>query len=192
MFTRLILLFLYLKGSNALDIKIPNLKRHFRKGLSGIVATSFFFTSPIVNYASDEIFKEVWQNVNENFFDGTYNDNDWNSVKEKNLKKLADGADERKIIEKTLGLLGDKYTRILDKQYFEALFKYDAIGVGLLFESNAGKQMVIAGPPITGSSADKAGLKKDDVVYSVNGKSTENGMTAVQLLDMLSNDEVMK
>ena len=32
-------------------------------------------------------------------------------------------------------MLGDKYTRLLDKAYFQSLFKYDAIGVGLLLQS---------------------------------------------------------
>jgi hypothetical protein len=42
------------------------------------------------------------------------------------------------------GLLGDKYTRLLDKQIFESLWKYDAIGVGLLFQSDdkPGERMV--------------------------------------------------
>jgi C-terminal processing protease CtpA/Prc len=48
--------------------------------------------------------------------------------------------------------------------------------------------MTVAANPIEGSSALKAGLKKGDVVYSINGEPTEK-MTAMMLLDSMSNDE---
>jgi C-terminal processing protease CtpA/Prc len=48
--------------------------------------------------------------------------------------------------------------------------------------------MTVASNPIEGSSAEAVGFKKGDIVYSINGESTEK-MTAMQLLDMMSNDE---
>ena len=46
----------------------------------------------------------------------------------------------------------------------------------------------ISSAPLSGSSGEKAGLMKGDVVYSINGKSTE-GLNAMAALDMLSNDD---
>jgi carboxyl-terminal processing protease len=80
---------------------------------------------------------------------------------------------------------------MLDKSFFESLWKYDAIGVGVLFQSNPGKPMEISGPPISGSSGEKAGLRKGDQVLSINGNSLE-GKTAIDLLDMMSNDEQLE
>lgn len=137
---------------------------------------------------STPLFDEVWGIVNENFVDINYNNHDWKEIKKEYSAKLEQGADEHALLKKMLGLLGDKYTRLLEKDVFESLWKYDAIGVGLLFQSDPGKTMVVAGPPISNSAGEKAGLKKGDFVYAINGKST-SGMTAMNLLDMMSNDE---
>ena len=134
------------------------------------------------------LFEEVWSSVNENFFDDTFNGQDWKEVKKNTLAKLDSGADEHKLIVKVLSSLGDKYTRFVDKKTFESLFKYDAIGVGLLFQSDPGGPLRVSGPPTTGSSSEKAGMKKGDYVVSINGKSTES-MSAMAVLDMMSNDE---
>jgi len=134
------------------------------------------------------LFDEVWSLANENFFDETFNGENWGKVKEDYISKLAQGADEEMLTKKLLGTLGDKYTRLLDKDMFESLWKYDAIGVGLLFQSDPGKPMVIAGPPISNSAGERAGLKKGDIIFAINGKSAD-GMTAMALLDMMSNDE---
>ncbi|KAJ1424138.1 ClpP/crotonase-like domain-containing protein [Ochromonadaceae sp. CCMP2298] len=138
--------------------------------------------------AEHPVFDEVWGIVNENFFDPTYNKNDWSKVREDYQKRLDSGADEDKLTKKMLSLLGDKYTRLLDKQFFESLWKYDAIGVGLLFQSDPGKNMYVSAPPIDSSSGAKAGIRKGDVIYAINGERSDK-MTAIQMLDKMSNDE---
>ena len=85
-------------------------------------------------------------------------------------------------------LWSDKYTRLVDKKTFENLFKYDAIGVGLLFQSDAGEPLRVSGPPTTGSSSEKAGMKKGDYILSINGRSAKD-MSAMSVLDMMSNDQ---
>ena len=149
-----------------------------------------FGRPPTALAATSEVrlFDEVWGIVNENFVDDTFNGNDWRKIKEDYSDKLARGADEHALLQKMLSLLGDKYTRLVEKSTFEGLWKYDAIGVGLLFQSDPGKTMVIAGPPISNSAGEKAGLQKGDFVFAINGKST-TGMTAMNLLDMMSNDQ---
>ena len=142
------------------------------------------------NAIGEVVFNEVWSMVNENFVDKTYNGNNWDNVKKDYTEKLNQGANENEITKKMLGLLGDKYTRLLDKEYFESIWKYDAIGVGLLFQSDPkmNNQMLVASPPLSGSSSNKAGFRKGDFIYSINGVPTEK-MSAMQLLDMMSNDE---
>ena len=142
------------------------------------------------NAAGDLVFNEVWSVVHDNFVDKTYNGNDWDLIKKEYTEKLDQGANERELTKKMLGLLGDKYTRLLDKEYFESIWKYDAIGVGLLFQSDPkmNNQMLVASPPLTGSSSLKAGFKKGDFIFAINGVPTEK-MSAMQLLDMMSNDE---
>lgn len=155
-----------------------------------------FYISPVVastitdQATTDERFNEfseVWKITNENFFDSSHNNIDWLKIKNEYTERLESGANEHELTKKLVQLLGDKYSRLLDKSVFEGLWKYDAIGVGLLFQSEPNKPMFVSAPPITGSSAAKAGIQQNDIIYSINGISTE-GMTAVQLLDMMSND----
>lgn len=167
--------------------------KHVLKVLSIIIFSLSFDNSP--SFANDNdlkfpIFNEVWRLASDNFYDNSFNKQDWNKVREEYLNKLKDGADENEITKLMVSSLGDKYTRLLDKNSFEALWKYDAIGVGLLFESDPSKQqqMVVAAPPISGSSANKANIHKGDIITSINGQSTKS-MTAIQLLDMMSNDD---
>ena len=164
-----------------------NIVKKFSKNIAIIGLSIPLFTSP--SYASNNhpIFDEVWKIVNDNFVDDTYANHNWQEIKEEYTRKLDDGADEKKLTEKMLGLLNDKYTRLLDKKFFESLWEYDAIGVGLLFVSNPGEIMTVASPPIGGSSGEKAGIQKGDLIYAINGKSTEK-MQAMDVLDMLSND----
>jgi carboxyl-terminal processing protease len=175
---------------NAWKSTIPNAKTVKKLMVSTVLSGSLL--SPLASFGDDgargKLYEEVWSIVNENFVDENFNGNNWNDVKIEYENILKNGGDESKTIDSMLKRLGDKYTRLLDKQFFESLWEYDAIGVGLLFKSDPGQPMVIAGPPITGSSGEAAGLKKGDNVYSINGKATQS-MTAMQVLDMLSNDK---
>ena len=92
---------------------------------------SLVFPSKLPATASEgKILTEVWGIVNDNFVDESYNKNNWNKVKKEYLEKIQIGGDENALTKKMLGLLDDKYTRLLDKQYYESLWKYDAIGIG--------------------------------------------------------------
>ena len=193
-----------LQSSALLAFQTHGLKIRFERAMSGIeknlrrtVALTFlasgiaFQSSSIpVNAAGDQVFNEVWTVVQQNFVDNTFNGNNWDDVKRDYTEKIRQGANEGEITKKMLGLLGDKYTRLLDKAYFESIWKYDAIGVGLLFQSDPkmGNQMMIASPPLSGSSSFKAGFKKGDLIFAINGAPTDK-MSAMQLLDMMSNDE---
>ena len=195
-------------------IKVIELKKQFHDLGRGFVIGCCLMTSPLSfphnACASDEVlnlqirssavlsteessmksavFDEIWKIVNDNYVDDTFNGQDWEEIKRINDEKLEDGADEKALVKKVLGSLGDKYTRFMDKSSYEALWKYDAIGIGSLFQSDTGEPLKVAGPPISGSTSEKAGLKKDDVIVSINGKLTD-GMTAMNVLEMMSNDE---
>ena len=122
--------------------------------------------------AEPTILTEVWGMVNENFVDSTFNGNNWNEIKEDYSNKVRAGADERELTIKMLSKLGDKYSRLIDKTYFESLWKFDAIGIGLIFQSYPGSPMVVSAPPIGGSSSEKAGFKKGDIIYQIKSLSS--------------------
>ena len=136
-----------------------------------------------------KIFDEVWNIVNENYYDSTFNNHNWNDIKtEYNNKIKNKNADDHQLTMNALNLLGDKYTRLLDKEKYQSLWKYDAIGVGLLLQSNPDKSaLTVPSDPLQGSTSYQAGIRKDDIILSINNAPTK-GKSALDILDMMSND----
>lgn len=62
----------------------------------------------------------------------------------------------------------------------------ELIGIGVQVDYTSGRPVVIS--PLEGSPAEEAGVKTDDVIAAINGKSTE-GMTQVDLFQELRGDE---
>jgi len=99
--------------------------------------------------------------------------------------------DEKRIMQAASNMvssLGDKYSRVLDKDAYERIQKFDLIGVGatLMPDPNT-KEIVLGAPPVVNSAADQAGLKSEDAVLAVNGKETA-GRTAFDIIDQISED----
>jgi Tricorn protease C1 domain len=119
--------------------------KNIAKKVSSSILAALLTMNPAGAFASDgKVLNEVWTIVNDNFVDSTYNHNDWAKVKKDYTQRIVAGANEQELTKKMLSLLDDKYTRLLDKEYFESLWKYDAIGVGLLLQSGdkVGDKMV--------------------------------------------------
>jgi len=171
--------------------QIPEIQIRIRKALA---LTLIGFGTSLVPFKPAycleyKLFDEVFSIVKDNFFDNTYNGNNIERLRVDYDTRLKQGAEETELTKNFLSLLGDKYTRLLDKEYFQSLWKYDAIGIGLLFQSDPQtNQMYVASPPIPGSSSEIAGIVSGDLIYSINGRST-SGMSAMDLLNLMSNDE---
>lgn len=120
---------------------------------------------------------------------------DWKAVKQDYLtqEQKAGDSDEKsmQLVTKMAKSLGDKYSRVLDVQSYEAIQKYDLIGVGVTLMPNQQKQIIVGAPPVAKSVADKAGMKVGDYVVAVNGVATE-GRTAFDLIDQISENPTAK
>jgi carboxyl-terminal processing protease len=135
--------------------------------------------------ATYPVFEEAWNIVNDNFYDSSYNKQDWKAERRKYETRLAQGADEEKLTRQMLASLGDKYTHVLNRQSFADLWKFDAIGVGLLFQSDGTKGLHVSAPPLPGSAAFLAGMQEGDVIDAVDGILTKD-MPAMKLLEIMS------
>jgi C-terminal processing protease CtpA/Prc len=71
-----------------------------------------------------------------------------------------------------LKLLGDKYTRYIDADAYQALSKFDMVGAGVLLSPNQDGRMAVAAPPAPSSQASQLGIKKGDIITAINGMST--------------------
>lgn len=99
------------------------------------------------------------------------------------------GNDEKsmQLVTKMSKSLGDKYSRILDVDQYQAIQKYDLIGIGATLMPDQQKHIIVGAPPVAGSASDKAGLKVGDYIDAVNGVPTD-GRSAFDLIDQISED----
>mmetsp|Transcript_2117 Transcript_2117/g.4755 ORF Transcript_2117/g.4755 Transcript_2117/m.4755 type:complete len:616 (-) Transcript_2117:34-1881(-) len=137
---------------------------------------------------SSSVIDEVWTLLNKYYLDRSFNSQDWNDVRaraeSKGEKIKFDEGKSMKIVTEMVQSLGDKYTRILDKDQYAAIQKFDLIGVGVTLMPNAQKDIIVGAPPIAGSASDKAGLKVGDFVTAVNGIPTR-GRNAFDIIDQI-------
>ena len=138
------------------------------------------------------VLDEIWTLVNKYYVENTYNGQDWNQLRdtfESRLLFAKDGSydDEEamKLATTMVQRLGDKYSRILDREAYTRIQKYDLIGVGATLMPNPEKRIMVGAPPVKDSQADKAGLKYGDFITAVNGVQTE-GRTAFDIIDQMS------
>lgn len=137
---------------------------------------------------ASSVIDEVWTLLDKYYIDRTFNSQDWKAIRSKVEKQgekvgFEDGK-SMKIANEMVQSLGDKYTRMLDKEQYTAIQKYDLIGVGVTLMPNAQKDIIVGAPPIAGSASDKAGLKQGDFVTAVNGKPTR-GRNAFDIIDQI-------
>jgi len=137
---------------------------------------------------ASSVIDEVWTLLEKYYIDRSFNSQDWKAVRktvESQGQKVGfDDNKSMKIANDMVQSLGDKYTRMLDKEQYTAIQKYDLIGVGVTLMPNAQKDIIVGAPPIAGSASDKAGLKQGDFVTAVNGRPTR-GRNAFDIIDQI-------
>lgn len=134
------------------------------------------------------VLDEVWRLVSKYYIDKTYNGKDWNAIRERYESQdtiVEDTPRTMSLAKSMISNLGDKYSRILDKEAYEQIQKFDLIGVGATLIGNDSKQIMVGGPPIRGSAADRAGLQAGDYIMSVNGVPTQ-GRTSFDIIDQVN------
>ena len=137
-------------------------------------------------------YDETWNLIKKYALDQKFNGQDWDEAYTKYSKGLdSSKSDEDAIMKATTNLvnsMGDKYTRILDKESYERIQKFDLIGVGVtLMPDPSTKEIVVGSPPVKGSAADQNDLRVNDVIVAVNGQAT-SGKTAFDIIDQMSDD----
>jgi len=85
-------------------------------GLRFSQSQAFFQDSP------KEIIDEVWQVVNRNYVDGTFNGEDWREVRTEYLdKQYKDKEEAYTAIREMLKKLNDPYTRFMNPEEFKSM-----------------------------------------------------------------------
>ncbi|MCU0549889.1 MAG: S41 family peptidase [Leptolyngbya sp. Prado105] len=138
---------------------------HLNKG------QAFFRDSP------KELVDEVWQVIDRNYVDATFNQVDWKAVRSQYLNRTYKNKEEAyKSIREMLKRLGDPYTRFMDPAEFRNMQidtsgELTGVGIQLAADEKTKKLTVIS--PIEGSPASSAGIAAKDIITKIDGKSTE-------------------
>lgn len=119
---------------------------------------------------------QVWQLVNREYVDGSFNKQNWLGVRQSLLSKDYTSREEAyTAIRKALEKLGDPYTRFMDPKQFEALTNQtsgEVTGIGIRMELNEQTRKLTVIEAIENSPALKAGIKAGDIILAINGKAT--------------------
>lgn len=143
---------------------------------------AFFRESP------KELVDEVWQIVDRNYVDGTFNQVDWQGIRNEYLgRTYATQEDAYKAIREMLKKLDDPYTRFMDPQEFKSMqidTSGELTGVGIQLTQDEQTKKIVVISPIEGTPAAKAGVLAKDEIVKIDGKSTA-GMNVNDVVNLI-------
>lgn len=123
------------------------------------------------------VLDEAWQIVNQDYVDGSFNQVDWQRVRQDLLgaeytsREAAYGA-----LRNALGRLNDPYTRFLSPTEYSDLTEQtsgEISGIGVRLRRDEQTGAVLVTEVTAGSPAERSGLAPGDRIMVVNGQSTE-------------------
>jgi carboxyl-terminal processing protease len=162
-------------------------KRNLALGVAALVGAGVLTTGAgldlskswaIFKPSPKETLDEVWQIIDHEYVDGTFNGNDWRAVRTQFLSKNYPTTKEAyKAIRTMLEKLGDPYTRFMDTSG-------ELTGVGIQIAKDEKTKDIKVISPIDGSPAAKAGILAQDIILKVGNKSTK-GMDINQVVSLI-------
>ncbi|MBE9212741.1 PDZ domain-containing protein [Plectonema cf. radiosum LEGE 06105] len=124
------------------------------------------------------IVDQVWQLVNREYVDGSFNNQDWIATRKTLLKNNYTNREQAySAIRQTLKKLNDPYTRFMDPQDYQTLTSQtsgEVSGIGIRMEVDQQTQLLTVVEALENSPALKAGIKAGDVILAIDGKTTKN------------------
>lgn len=124
-----------------------------------------------------EVVDEVWQVINHDYVDATFNGNDWRDIRNQYLNRNYTSREEAyKAVQEMLDKLEDPYTRFMDPEQFKSMqidTSGELTGVGIQITQDEETEAITVISPIEGSPAAEAGLLSQDVIIQVDKTSTK-------------------
>ncbi len=165
-------------------------------------ATAFFLTSVAVagtgirlsqtqaffRESPKELVDEVWQIVNRQYVDATFNQVDWREIRKEYLERDYSSKEEAyAAIKEMLEKLEDPYTRFMNPEEFNNM-KVDTsgelTGVGIQIAQDEETNHLIVISPIEDTPAFEAGILAKDIITKIDGVSTE-GMDVNEAVSLI-------
>ncbi len=123
------------------------------------------------------IIDEVWQVVDREYVDTTFNHQNWSEIRKKYLAKDYKNSEAAyQGVRDMLKTLGDPYTRFMDPKQYQSMQvdtsgEFQGVGIQLGLDQKTKDLIVIA--PIEDTPAFVAGVKPKDILLSIDGHSTK-------------------
>lgn len=140
-------------------------------GLRVSQSQAFFEDSP------KEIVDEVWQVINRQYVDATFNGEDWRGIRQEYLdKEYSDKEEAYEAVKEMLKKLNDPYTRFMNPEEFKSMqidTSGELTGVGIQITKEEETNNIVVISPIEDTPAAEAGIISKDIIRKVDGKSTE-------------------
>jgi carboxyl-terminal processing protease len=159
--------------------------------LSTIAVTSLGIHSQgqaLFKESPKELVDEVWQIIQRQYVDGTFNKVDWQAVRQQYLRKSYSNPQEAyKSIREMLKKLDDPYTRFMDPEQFKSMqvdTSGELMGIGITISQDEKTKQLVVIAPIEDTPAFKAGVLAKDIIVQINGKSTK-GMDTNQAVSLI-------
>lgn len=147
---------------------------------------AFFQESP------KELIDEVWQLIDRNYVDATFNQNDWRAIRQEYLgRAYSSREDAYTAIREMLGKLDDPYTRFMDPQEFKNMqidTSGELTGVGIQLSQDEETKELIVVSPIEDTPAFEAGIMARDVIVKIDEQTTE-GMDSNEAVNLIRGPE---
>ena len=135
-----------------------------------------------------ETIDEVWQVIQHDFVDGTFNGVDWREVRNDYLNRKYESKDDAyEAIREMVEQLGDPYTRFMDPEQFKSMqidTSGELTGVGIQISQDEETKKIIVISPIEDSPASAAGIIAQDEILKVDEQSTE-GMDINEVVSLI-------
>ena len=132
---------------------------------------AFFQDSP------KEIVDEVWQIINYQYVDQSFNNTDWLKIRKEYLEKsYTDKEEAYEAIRKMLETLEDPYTRFMDPEEFKNMqidTSGELTGVGIQISKDEETDRLLVIAPIEDTPAFEAGILAKDLIVGIDGTDTK-------------------
>lgn len=124
------------------------------------------------------VLDEAWQIVNQRYVDPNFNQVDWQVVRVNLLNTEYSSTEQAyAALREALGELGDRYTRFLDPDQYQALSNQTAgelSGVGMRLTVDEAQNRIAVVEPMENSPAMLAGISSGDIILEIDGQPTDN------------------
>ena len=132
----------------------------------------------LIQTGPKETVDEVWQIINHQYVDTSFNNTDWLKVRQEFVKDASYNSQEDayEAIRQMLGRLEDPYTRFMNPEEFQNMridTSGELTGVGIQIAKDEETDRLIVISPIEDTPAFEAGILAQDIIVKIDGADTK-------------------